>query len=149
MLEAHRADSTGHAGDPSCGPKSDFSVGLHNVSAADYNEVCQLYEAACLKLAVARLSDEHVDWYIEQVTISSYMLCVPLYGVTMAVAYYPSHVVRQYGHDQAIFDYAQFEGGLITRRFPSRFIFTWRSHMNVPISNLVDTSSLDLYRSWL
>ncbi|KDP43373.1 hypothetical protein JCGZ_26473 [Jatropha curcas] len=31
------------------------------VSIDDYNEVCQLYEAAYLKLAVARLLDEHVS----------------------------------------------------------------------------------------
>ncbi|KDP34287.1 hypothetical protein JCGZ_12816 [Jatropha curcas] len=31
------------------------------VSIDDYNEVCQLYEAARLKLAMARLSDEHVS----------------------------------------------------------------------------------------
>ncbi|KDP30056.1 hypothetical protein JCGZ_18381 [Jatropha curcas] len=31
------------------------------VSNSDYNEVCQLYEVAHLKLAVARLSDEHVS----------------------------------------------------------------------------------------
>ncbi|KDP33064.1 hypothetical protein JCGZ_13650 [Jatropha curcas] len=31
------------------------------LSLLDYNEVCQLYEAARLKLAIARLSDEHVS----------------------------------------------------------------------------------------
>ncbi|KDP29813.1 hypothetical protein JCGZ_19319 [Jatropha curcas] len=31
------------------------------VSISDYNEVCSLYEAACLKLAVARLSNEHIS----------------------------------------------------------------------------------------
>ncbi|KDP24578.1 hypothetical protein JCGZ_26527 [Jatropha curcas] len=32
-----------------------------HVSIADYNEVSQLYEAVCLKVAMARLSDEHVS----------------------------------------------------------------------------------------
>ncbi|KDP47179.1 hypothetical protein JCGZ_25688 [Jatropha curcas] len=34
-------------------------LGCIHVSISDDNEVCQLYEAACLKLAVARLSEKH------------------------------------------------------------------------------------------
>ncbi|KDP29502.1 hypothetical protein JCGZ_19341 [Jatropha curcas] len=37
----------------------------HLVSIFDYNEACQLYEAARLKLVVARLSDEHVSVNIQ------------------------------------------------------------------------------------
>ncbi|KDP36235.1 hypothetical protein JCGZ_09955 [Jatropha curcas] len=33
-----------------------------HVSIDDYNELCQLYEAAHLKLAEARLSDEHISY---------------------------------------------------------------------------------------
>ncbi|KDP30541.1 hypothetical protein JCGZ_15250 [Jatropha curcas] len=33
---------------------------IAQVSIADYNEVSQLYEVACLKLAMVRLSDEHI-----------------------------------------------------------------------------------------
>ncbi|KDP40997.1 hypothetical protein JCGZ_03793 [Jatropha curcas] len=35
--------------------------GCTHVSIADYNEVSYLYEVACLKLAVARLSNKHVS----------------------------------------------------------------------------------------
>ncbi|KDP24388.1 hypothetical protein JCGZ_26621 [Jatropha curcas] len=34
--------------------------GCTHVSIDNYNEVCQLYEAVCLKLVVASLSDEHI-----------------------------------------------------------------------------------------
>ncbi|KDP39757.1 hypothetical protein JCGZ_02777 [Jatropha curcas] len=54
-------------------------------------------------------------WYIERVTISSYMLCVPLCGLSIVLAYYPSCVARQYGHHQAIPNYTWFEGGLLTQ----------------------------------
>ncbi|KDP45110.1 hypothetical protein JCGZ_19985 [Jatropha curcas] len=54
-------------------------------------------------------------WYMERVTVSSYMLCVPLYGLTMVVAYYPSRVARQYSCHQIIPIYTRFEGGLITQ----------------------------------
>ncbi|KDP24255.1 hypothetical protein JCGZ_26712 [Jatropha curcas] len=77
------------------------------VSIDDYNEVCQLYEVAHLKLAEARLSNEHISdltyegvrwtcskWYIERVIVSSCMLCVPLCGLSMALAYYPSRVAK-------------------------------------------------------
>ncbi|KDP23038.1 hypothetical protein JCGZ_01652 [Jatropha curcas] len=33
----------------------------HMMSIDDYNELCQLYEVACLNLAEARLSDEHIS----------------------------------------------------------------------------------------
>ncbi|KDP35450.1 hypothetical protein JCGZ_10833 [Jatropha curcas] len=36
-------------------------LGCTHVSISSYNEVCQLYEAARLKLPVARLSDEHIS----------------------------------------------------------------------------------------
>ncbi|KDP24010.1 hypothetical protein JCGZ_27038 [Jatropha curcas] len=36
-------------------------VKQHRVSISDYIKVCQLYEAACPKLAVVRLSDEHIS----------------------------------------------------------------------------------------
>ncbi|KDP34742.1 hypothetical protein JCGZ_11268 [Jatropha curcas] len=61
-------------------------------------------------------------WYIERVTVSFYMLCVPLYGLSMALAYYPSRVARQFDCHQAVPDYTQFDGGLLTQRFLSRFI---------------------------
>ncbi|KDP32258.1 hypothetical protein JCGZ_14902 [Jatropha curcas] len=67
----------------------------------------------------------------------------------MAVAYYPSRVAKQYCHHQAVPDYTWFEGGLITQRFLSHFISTWRSHEIVPIFGVADTSSSDLYHSWL
>ncbi|KDP30725.1 hypothetical protein JCGZ_15526 [Jatropha curcas] len=67
----------------------------------------------------------------------------------MAVAYYPSCVARQYSRHQNVLDYTQFEGGLITQRFLSRFIATWPSRMYVPISNEADSSSSSLYHSWL
>ncbi|KDP21979.1 hypothetical protein JCGZ_03182 [Jatropha curcas] len=176
----------------------------HLVSIANCNEVCQLYEAARLKLAMARLSDEHISlwafkkiqvmnppsdhlmsdyksrvyvlcyrrltgntvenwtaifqdlttdgfrltcpwWYIERVTVSFYLLCMPLCRLTMAVAYYPNRVARQFGWHQAVPDHTLFEGGLITQQFLSRFISTWPSHMTIPISDVVDTSSSDLY----
>ncbi|KDP37639.1 hypothetical protein JCGZ_07839 [Jatropha curcas] len=50
MLETHLV-SPYQMSPPSC----------THVSIDDYNEVCQLYEAAYLKLAVARLLDEHVS----------------------------------------------------------------------------------------
>ncbi|KDP21562.1 hypothetical protein JCGZ_03670 [Jatropha curcas] len=67
----------------------------------------------------------------------------------MAVAYYPNRVAKQFSRDKTIPDYVQFEGGLITQRFLSRFISTWPSRTIVPISDVADTSSSDLYRSWL
>ncbi|KDP27414.1 hypothetical protein JCGZ_20242 [Jatropha curcas] len=47
-------------------------------------------------------------WYIERVTISSYMLCVPLCGLSMALAYYPSRLAKQYGRQQAVPNYNRF-----------------------------------------
>ncbi|KDP23037.1 hypothetical protein JCGZ_01651 [Jatropha curcas] len=44
-------------------------------------------------------------WYIERVTVSSYMLYVPLCGLSMALACYRNCVVRQYDQHQAIPDY--------------------------------------------
>ncbi|KDP26253.1 hypothetical protein JCGZ_22695 [Jatropha curcas] len=49
MLEMHLV-SPYRMSPPSC---TYFSID-------DYNEVCQLYKAACFKLAKARLSDEHI-----------------------------------------------------------------------------------------
>ncbi|KDP40445.1 hypothetical protein JCGZ_03860 [Jatropha curcas] len=95
------------------------------------------------------MGSPHLLLYIERVTVSLYMLYVPLWGLTMSVAYHSSRVARQYGRHQATPDYTRFEGGLITQRFLSRFISTWRSRTTVPISDVVDTSSLGLYRSWL
>ncbi|KDP24817.1 hypothetical protein JCGZ_25284 [Jatropha curcas] len=88
-------------------------------------------------------------WYIERVTVSSYILCVPLCGLSMAFAYYPSCVARQYSRHQAVPDYTQFKGGLFTHGFLSRFISTWPNCMTLPISDVADTSSSDLYRTWL
>ncbi|KDP29606.1 hypothetical protein JCGZ_19133 [Jatropha curcas] len=63
-------------------------------------------------------------WYIERVTVSSFVLYVPLCGLTTAVAYYPSHVAKQYGRHQAVLDYTRVKGSLITQWFLSRFIST-------------------------
>ncbi|KDP25883.1 hypothetical protein JCGZ_23728 [Jatropha curcas] len=51
----------GHARHASCESVSDVTPNCIHVSIDNYNEVCQLYEAARLMLAVARLSDEHVS----------------------------------------------------------------------------------------
>ncbi|KDP34600.1 hypothetical protein JCGZ_11977 [Jatropha curcas] len=39
----------------------------------------------------------HLWWSLQHITVSSYMLYVPLCGSTTTVAYYPSHATRQYG----------------------------------------------------
>ncbi|KDP27446.1 hypothetical protein JCGZ_19807 [Jatropha curcas] len=88
-------------------------------------------------------------WYTEGVTVFSYMLYVPLCGLTMAVTYYPNCVARHYGSYQAIPDYTQFEGGLITQQFLSCIISTWRSCTTVTIFDVAYISSSDLYSSWL
>ncbi|KDP47082.1 hypothetical protein JCGZ_03890 [Jatropha curcas] len=51
----------------------------------------------------------------QRVRVSSYMLYEPLCGFSMAHAYYPSRVARQYGRHKAVLDYTRFEGGLITK----------------------------------
>ncbi|KDP43101.1 hypothetical protein JCGZ_27050 [Jatropha curcas] len=53
---------------------------LVQVSIADYNEVSQLYEAARLKLAVTRLSNEHVEraWHLQQVEVGELSVVVML-----------------------------------------------------------------------
>ncbi|KDP35445.1 hypothetical protein JCGZ_10828 [Jatropha curcas] len=47
-----------------------------HVSIADYNQVSQLYEAACLKLAIARLSDEHISltWRLQWAKIGDFSM---------------------------------------------------------------------------
>ncbi|KDP21940.1 hypothetical protein JCGZ_03142 [Jatropha curcas] len=71
------------------------------------------------------------------------------YFVQWGAHFYCSRVTRQYGCHQAFPDYTRFKGGLITQRFLSRFISTWRNRMTIPISDVANTSSLDFYRSWL
>ncbi|KDP34440.1 hypothetical protein JCGZ_11911 [Jatropha curcas] len=85
-------------------------------------------------------------WYIERVTVSSYILCVPLCGLFMALAYYLSRVARQYGRHQTVPDYTRFKGGLITQRFLSRFISTWpnRSWLQAYSRVGTDLESADL-----
>ncbi|KDP23174.1 hypothetical protein JCGZ_00085 [Jatropha curcas] len=51
-------DHPGHARETSRESIPDVTARLHPLSIDDYNEVCQLYEVAHLKLAEARLSDE-------------------------------------------------------------------------------------------
>ncbi|KDP43307.1 hypothetical protein JCGZ_24228 [Jatropha curcas] len=46
---------------------------------------------------------------LQRVIVSSYMLCVPPCGLTIAVAYYPNRVARQYGQRLAVPDYTRFE----------------------------------------
>ncbi|KDP34270.1 hypothetical protein JCGZ_12839 [Jatropha curcas] len=54
-------------------------------------------------------------WFIERVTVSSYMLCAPLCGLNKAVAYYPSRVARQYSRHQVVPNYTRFKGSLISQ----------------------------------
>ncbi|KDP27092.1 hypothetical protein JCGZ_20316 [Jatropha curcas] len=54
------SDYLGHAGDTSGEFVPDVCTWLTHVSITNYNEVSKLYEAACLKLTVVRLSNEHV-----------------------------------------------------------------------------------------
>ncbi|KDP39828.1 hypothetical protein JCGZ_04238 [Jatropha curcas] len=71
-FEPKAPDTAVTVGTPEHGPGASFSfildrtgqpaqdmLKMHLVSIDDYNEVCQLYEVAHLKLAVARFSDEH------------------------------------------------------------------------------------------
>ncbi|KDP23168.1 hypothetical protein JCGZ_00079 [Jatropha curcas] len=75
-------------------------------------------------------------------------LCA-LMWVAMALAYYPSRIARQYSHHQAVPDYMWFKGGLLIEQFLSRFISTWPSRTTVLIFDVADTSSLNLYYTWL
>ncbi|KDP23831.1 hypothetical protein JCGZ_27120 [Jatropha curcas] len=74
---AHRAANTMHARDPSREPILGVSFGLHHVIIADYNEVCQLYEAERLKLVMVRLPDEHVSVSIKITTQRKYAVHMP------------------------------------------------------------------------
>ncbi|KDP37736.1 hypothetical protein JCGZ_05226 [Jatropha curcas] len=59
-FDSEALDTAIAVGKPEHKPGASFSFILDRTRCPFLNEVCQLYEAACLNLAVARLSDEHV-----------------------------------------------------------------------------------------